>query len=49
MKNISVKHFEFRPVVQGRCCFLQIFPVLALVTILYGKAEPFVLFGGTVL
>ena len=44
MKNISVKHFEFRPVVQGRCCFTDI-PFLALVTILYGKAEPFVLFG----
>ena len=24
MKNISVKHFEFRPVVQGRCCFTDI-------------------------
>ena len=24
MKNVSVKHFEFRPVVQGRCCFTDI-------------------------
>ena len=24
LKNISVKYFEFRPVVQGRCCFTDI-------------------------
>ena len=43
MKNISVKYFEFGPVVQGRCYFTDS-PFLALVTNLYGEEEPFVLF-----
>ena len=29
MKNISVKYFEFGPVVQGRCCFTDHIPIFS--------------------